>query len=94
MKFDVFGETVESFEELLDVVINELTYDDTYIEEETGSLYGIDDIDDLHDFCCENVSDYDAFCEMLESEKEFDGLDIDLSDPYEEARRFYNSTRF
>ena len=37
-KFILFEKEVENFDELLEVVINELTYDDTYVDEESGSL--------------------------------------------------------
>lgn len=93
-KFILFEKEVENFDELLEVVVNELTYDDTYVDEESGSLYEIEDILDLHDFCCDNVSDYEAFDKMLEDNKNnFDGIEIDDSDPYAEAKTYYYSTR-
>lgn len=93
-KFILFEKEVENFDELLEVVINELTYDDTYVDEESGSLYEIEDILDLHDFCCDNVSDYEAFDKMLEDNKNnFDGIEIDDADPYAEAKAYYYSTR-
>ena len=93
-KFILFEKEVENFDELLEVVVNELTYDDTYVDEESGSLYEIEDILDLHDFCCDNVSDYEAFDKMLEDNKNnFDGIEIDDEDPYAEAKAYYYSTR-
>ena len=93
-KFILFEKEVENFDELLEVVVDELTYDDTYVDEETGSLYEIEDILDLHDFCCDNVSDYEAFDKMLEDNKNnFDGIEIDDADPYAEAKDYYYSTR-
>lgn len=93
-KFILFEKEVKNFDELLDVVINELTYDDTYVDEESGSLYEIEDILDLHDFCCDNVDNYEAFDKMLEDNKNnFNGIEIDNSDPYAEAKAYYYSTR-
>ena len=96
MSFKVFGVDVEDFQHLLDIVTEELTSDDTYVDEDTGKLYRIDDIYDLYEFCCDSVEgNYNEFEQMFdEMGNHFDGLFIDSSDPYEDARRFYNSTRF
>lgn len=94
--FEVFGIECEDFETLVDIVTEELTKDDTYVDEVTGKLETIGGVEDLYDFCIDSVSgDVDGFIQMLdEMGNHFDGIHIDTVGRYDDAMSFYNSTRF
>ena len=94
--FEVFGIECEDFETLVDIVTEELTKDDTYIDEDTGKLETIGGVEDLYDFCIDSVTgDIDQFNQMLdEMGNHFDGIYIDTVGRYDDAMSFYNSTRF
>lgn len=82
--FKLFGKEINTFDELIKAVTEELTQDDTYIDEFTGRLPRINDILDLNDFCCDefkNDEEYEKFDKMLEENKDkFHGIDIEEGD--------------
>ena len=94
--FEVFGIECEDFENLVDIVTEELTKDDSYVDEDTGKLETIGGVEDLYDFCIDSVTgDVDGFIQMLdEMGNHFDGICIDTVGRYDDAISFYNSTRF
>lgn len=82
--FELFGKKINTFDELIESVTEELTQDDTYVDEFTGRLPRISDILDLNDFCCDefkNDEEYEKFDKMLEENKDtFHGIDIEEGD--------------
>ena len=95
MSFIIFGEIVETFDELVEAVVNEFTYDSYWIDED-GKLPTVETKDDLHDICESWVEeeDYEKLKDCIYDDSvEFEGIYIEDSDPYAEARDFYNRTR-
>ena len=81
MKLELYGKEIKTFEDIVNSVYDEIMENDYHDCE--GNLPTIDDIDDLHDFCCDefdNDEEYEEFKRIRESEKDFDGIEFDTGD--------------
>ena len=95
MTFILFNRLVDTFEDLIETVTEDLETDD-YWRDCNGNLPIISDKDDLHDLVEQYIDedDYNEFRALLYDESnDFNGIEIDDSDPWDEAKRYYYSTR-
>ena len=88
---ELFGKEIHDCDELISAVLDEITLDD--IADEYGIRKSIDQ-DWIHDKYCDyfDEEEYEKFEKMLYSE-DYGDIELDFSDPHQEARDFYYSTR-
>ena len=81
MKIMLYGKEINKFDDIVEAVYDEIMENDYHDCE--GNLPTIDDISDLHDFCCdefETDEEYKEFERILDNAENFDGIEFDTGD--------------
>lgn len=90
----ILNREIKNFQDIEELVYDELYFSDRWIDN-YGSLPSVNDIDDIHDLLESyvNEEDYDEFCNLLNEEKDFCGLDDAPEDPHEAAKAAWQCSR-
>lgn len=89
------GNEVDTIDELVEAVLDDITIDD--LADDYGCVQKTIDLDYIHDRYCylyeDDDEEYKEFERILNQDTDFTEIELDFSDPWDEARRYYYSTR-